>query len=237
MWKCTGISSDAHASHTGSHARLARSGEPRSCGSDVRFTPRRPSSCARCTSRTHASMSHAGRIAIGSRRLPDSAWSSAFASLKISRQTLRSATSGTSSPRVWPPRPTTPGKMICAQMPISSSSSHPRSRVVRRRVRVVDLPLVQAFERPALAARACRRRRRPRPGRARCRLRRATAPRRRRCRRAARGPCTWPARGDVQRSCRSVMCVSASMTLTSSSGSVMRAPLTRSSRCSWGIRG
>ena len=42
MWKCTGISSAAHASHTGSHARFARSGEPRSCGSDVRLTPRRP---------------------------------------------------------------------------------------------------------------------------------------------------------------------------------------------------
>ena len=55
---------------------------------------------------------------------PDSACISAFASLKISRQqaTQRDVFD---EPRqmFWPPRPTTSGKMIWAQMPISSISS------------------------------------------------------------------------------------------------------------------
>ena len=40
MWKCTGSCSSVQVSQNGSHARFARSGAPRSCGSDVMFTPR-----------------------------------------------------------------------------------------------------------------------------------------------------------------------------------------------------
>src|SRR3569623_1563961 len=35
MWKCTGSFRPAQVSQNGSHSRLARSGAPRSCGSDV----------------------------------------------------------------------------------------------------------------------------------------------------------------------------------------------------------
>ena len=43
MWKCTGSSRPEQASQNGSQARWARSGAPRSCGSDVMLTPRAPS--------------------------------------------------------------------------------------------------------------------------------------------------------------------------------------------------
>ncbi len=42
MWKWTGSRSSEHTSQKGSQARLARSGAPRSWGSDVMFTPRAP---------------------------------------------------------------------------------------------------------------------------------------------------------------------------------------------------
>ena len=60
---------------------------------------------------------------MGKSRLPDPACSSALASLKISTHRVRRASSLTISARDWPPRPTTPGKMIWAQTPISSMSS------------------------------------------------------------------------------------------------------------------
>ena len=81
MWKCTGSCSSVHVSQNGSHARLARSGAPRSCGSDVMFTPREPLAATRFASATAASMSHAGMSGSGSRRLPESAWISAMPSL------------------------------------------------------------------------------------------------------------------------------------------------------------
>ena len=69
MWKWTGSSRSAQTSQSGSQARLARSGEPRSWGSEVMFTPRSPSSEIRWASRTHPSMSQAGRIGMGRSRL------------------------------------------------------------------------------------------------------------------------------------------------------------------------
>ena len=81
MWKCTGSSRSEQTSQNGSQARLARSGAPRSCGSDVMFTPRAPSPATRFASCTHASTSHAGMSGRGRRRLPESAWISAIASL------------------------------------------------------------------------------------------------------------------------------------------------------------
>ena len=81
MWKCTGSWSSAHTSQNGSQARLARSGAPRSCGSDVMFTPRMPSAATRFASATQVSTSHAGMSGIGRSRLPDSAWISAIRSL------------------------------------------------------------------------------------------------------------------------------------------------------------
>ena len=81
MWKCTGSWSSVHASQNGSQARLARSGAPRSCGSDVMLTPRAPSAATRLASATQASTLHAGISGIGSRRLPESAWISAMPSL------------------------------------------------------------------------------------------------------------------------------------------------------------
>ena len=42
MWKWTGSRSSEHTSQNGSQDRLARSGAPRSWGSDVMFTPRAP---------------------------------------------------------------------------------------------------------------------------------------------------------------------------------------------------
>ncbi len=81
MWKCTGSRSSAQASQKGSQALLARSGAPRSWGSDVMFTPRAPRPATRRTSLTHVSTSHAGISGSGSSRLPESAWISAMASL------------------------------------------------------------------------------------------------------------------------------------------------------------
>ena len=81
MWKCTGSSRPEQASQNGSQARWARSGAPRSCGSDVMFTPRAPSPATRFASRTHSSTSQAGISGRGRRRLPEPAWISAMASL------------------------------------------------------------------------------------------------------------------------------------------------------------
>ena len=104
MWKWTGSSRSAQTSHSGSHARLARSGEPRSWGSEVMLTPRRPRSATRFASRTQPSMSQAGRIGMGSSRLLVLLWISARESLKISRQRRRRTGSFTSA-RAWPPSP------------------------------------------------------------------------------------------------------------------------------------
>src|SRR2546430_2531166 len=60
MWKCTGSWSSVHVAQKGSHARFARSGAPRSCGSDVMLTPRAPSSATRLASLMPLSTSHAG---------------------------------------------------------------------------------------------------------------------------------------------------------------------------------
>ena len=81
MWKCTGSCRSAHTSQNGSHARLARSGAPRSWGSVVMLMPRHPSAATRLASATQASMFHAGMSGMGSRRLFDSAWISAMPSL------------------------------------------------------------------------------------------------------------------------------------------------------------
>ncbi len=81
MWKCTGSSSSVQVSQNGSHARLARSGAPRSCGSHVMFTPRAPRAATRLASATQVSMSHAGIRGMPRSRLPDSAWISAIRSL------------------------------------------------------------------------------------------------------------------------------------------------------------
>ena len=85
-------------------------------------------------------------------RLPDSACSSAFASLKISRQRLRSATSCTRSPSCWPPRPDDAGEDDLRPDADLVEQLHARGRVVGRGVRLLDLPLVEALERSALAA-------------------------------------------------------------------------------------
>ena len=68
-------------SQNGSHARLARSGAPRSWGSEVMLTPRAPSAATRRASMAHASTLHAGINGSGTRRSFDSAWISAMASL------------------------------------------------------------------------------------------------------------------------------------------------------------
>ena len=81
MWKWTGRCSSQHTSHSGSHSRLARSGAPRSWGSDVMFTPRAPSPATRRASCTHVVTSHAGISGSGNSRLPESAWISAMPSL------------------------------------------------------------------------------------------------------------------------------------------------------------
>ena len=81
MWKCTGSSRSEQTSHNGSQARLARSGPPTSLGSDVMLTPRRSSEATRLASATASSTSHAGSTGIGSRRRPESACTSAMASL------------------------------------------------------------------------------------------------------------------------------------------------------------
>ena len=52
MWKCTGRCWSEHTSHSGSQARLARSGPPTSLGSDVMFTPRRSMDATRLASAT-----------------------------------------------------------------------------------------------------------------------------------------------------------------------------------------
>ena len=91
-------------------------------------------------------------------------------------------------------------------------------------MRLLDLPFVERPRTSAPSRRACRRRRPRRPGPS------TTRPRR------PRWPCpstsvTWGTRSFipagarlVHRSCRSVRCVSASMTLTWSSGGVMPVP-------------
>ena len=68
MWKCTGSSNPAHVSQNGSQDWLARSGAPRSCGSEVMFTPRAPRPCTRVASATQASTSHAGISGNGNNR-------------------------------------------------------------------------------------------------------------------------------------------------------------------------
>ncbi len=70
-----------HTSQNGSQARLARSGAPRSWGSDVMFTPRAPRPATRVASRTQSSTFQAGISGNGSSRLPESAWISAMPSL------------------------------------------------------------------------------------------------------------------------------------------------------------
>ena len=60
MWKCTGRCRSAQTSQSGSHARLARSGAPRSCGSEVRLTPRSPRPATRSAS-THEAVDVPGR--------------------------------------------------------------------------------------------------------------------------------------------------------------------------------
>ena len=81
MWKCTGSFRSLQTSQNGSHAGFARSGAPRSSGSEVMFTPRAPIAATRCASRTHSSTFQAGISGSGSSRLFDSAWISAIASL------------------------------------------------------------------------------------------------------------------------------------------------------------
>jgi hypothetical protein len=81
MWKCNGRSSSSHTSHSGSHARSARSGAPWSDGSAVMFTPRKPRACARRASLTQSSTFQAGITAMGSSRLSDCSMSSAPQSL------------------------------------------------------------------------------------------------------------------------------------------------------------
>ena len=104
MWKWIGSSRSAQTSHSGSQARLARSGDPRSWGSEVMLMPRRPSSATRCASRTQPSMSQAGRIGMGRSRLFVRSWISARESLKISTHRRRSTASLTSA-RACPPSP------------------------------------------------------------------------------------------------------------------------------------
>ena len=125
MWKCTGSSSSAHTSHSGSHARSARSGAPWSCGSDGDVHAAQAEARARAaTSRTQASTSHAGITAIGSSRLPDSPASRRWRRCRSRGRALRSADVGRRrSPRLCPPRPTMLGNTTCAQMPVSSMSS------------------------------------------------------------------------------------------------------------------
>ena len=81
MWKCTGRCRSAQTSHRGSQARLARSGPPTSWGSDVMLTPRRSSEATRFASATHSSTLQAGSTGIGQQPLPESACTSAMASL------------------------------------------------------------------------------------------------------------------------------------------------------------
>ena len=81
MWKWTGRCSSQQTSQNGSQARLARSGAPRSWGSEVMLTPRAPSAATRRASCTQVSTSHAGISGSGSSRLPESAWISAMPSL------------------------------------------------------------------------------------------------------------------------------------------------------------
>ena len=180
MWKCTGNCSVA--------ARLPQR-IPRAVGevgaAEVLRVRRQvhaaqPEARARArASRTHASTSHAGRIAIGSSRSPDSACSSAFASLKISRQRVRSATSCTAVAE----------RLAAEADDVREDDLRPDAGlvhqlqtgdgVVRGCVGLVDLPLVQPLERTALACR-CLSTTPPAPARPRTRhRRRPTSPRRR----------------------------------------------------------
>ena len=152
MWKCTGISSDAHASHTGSHARLARSGDPRSCGSEVRFTPRRPRSLGAL---------HLAHARVDVPRGQDRHRQQPVARLRLElgvgvvedleaevaqRDVLHEI-----------------AELLAAEADHAREDDlgpdadlveqlHPRGGVVPGRVRLLDLPLVEAFERAALVA-------------------------------------------------------------------------------------
>ena len=237
MWKCTGSCSELHASHSGSHARLARSGAPTSCGSAVRFTPRRPRPAgAVCFAHAGVDVPRGKQAPWAAAGCPTRLWSSALASLKISRHTSRSSTSCTRLGEVLPAE--TDDARVDDLRPDADlvHQLDARDGVVRGDVRLLDLPLVQALRTSGPCGRRCRRRRPRRRGRG-LRRRRPTWPRPSTC-------VTWgtrssqasPAPADVQRSCRSVMWVSASITLTSSSGSAMRRPSVRYSAGNRGRR-
>ncbi len=81
MWKCTGMFRSEHTCHSGSQARLARSGDPASCGSEVMLIPRNPSPAALFVSSMQRLTSHAGIRVIGMKRFPDVSIISAMASL------------------------------------------------------------------------------------------------------------------------------------------------------------
>ena len=125
MWKCTGSWSSAHTSQSGSQARLARSGEPRSCGSEVMLTPRSPRRGA-ALRLAHADVDvprRHERHRAGS-RLPELRLHLGHARRCRSRRRACAARSScTMLPRFLPPRPIVFGKITCAWMPHSSMTS------------------------------------------------------------------------------------------------------------------
>ena len=128
---------------TGPTPRLARSGAPRSCGSEVMFTPRVPSAATRLASATHVSTSHAGIS--GSRQEPVArvGLDARPCSRCRSRSPACRAQGRRPSPRSWPPRPTVFGNMTWASMPHSSSTSRRTFGSYDPTCDVLDRPVVE----------------------------------------------------------------------------------------------
>ena len=147
MWKCTGSSSSAQTSQNGSQARLARSGAPRSCGSDVMFTPRAPSAG------DPLGLAHAG-VDVPRRHERHREQPVARVGLDLGHAVVvdldgqpAAAPGRRPCPRSWPPRPMVLGKMTCASMPHSSSTSR---RTFGSYAPDVDLVVGPLDERPML---------------------------------------------------------------------------------------